>query len=112
MTGAVLAKIYMGKITNWSNSAIKKLNPGVKLPNKAITVVHRSDGSGTTYNFTDYLSHVSSAWKSKVGTGTSVSWPTGEGGQERRRRRGSSGRPPARSATSTSTTPSITTSAS
>jgi phosphate transport system substrate-binding protein len=79
MTGQVLAKIYLGKITNWSASAIKKLNPGSNLPDKAITVVHRSDGSGTTYNFTDYLSHVSSGWKSKVGTGTSVSWPTGEG---------------------------------
>jgi phosphate transport system substrate-binding protein len=79
MTGAVLAKIYLGKITNWSSSAIKKLNPGANLPDKGITVVHRSDGSGTTYNFTDYLSHVSSTWKSKVGTGTSVAWPTGEG---------------------------------
>jgi len=79
MTGQVLAKIYLGKITNWRNSAIKKLNPGKSLPNKAITVVHRSDSSGTTFNFTDYLSHVSSAWKSKVGTGTSVSWPAGEG---------------------------------
>jgi phosphate transport system substrate-binding protein len=79
MTGQVLAKIYLGKITNWSNSAIKKLNPEKSLPNKAITVVHRSDSSGTTFNFTDYLSHVSSAWKSQVGTGTAVSWPTGEG---------------------------------
>jgi phosphate transport system substrate-binding protein len=79
MSGPVLAKIYLGKITNWSNKAIKKLNPGKNLPNKAITVVHRSDSSGTSYNFTDYLSHVSSTWKSKVGTGTSVSWPAGEG---------------------------------
>jgi phosphate transport system substrate-binding protein len=79
MSGAVLAKIYMGKITNWSNSAIKKLNPGANLPNKGITVVHRSDGSGTSFNFTDFLSHVSATWKSQVGTGTSVSWPTGEG---------------------------------
>jgi phosphate transport system substrate-binding protein len=79
MTGAVLAKIYMGKVTNWSASAIKKLNPGANLPDKAITVVHRSDGSGTTYNFTDYLSSVSGAWKNAVGKGTSVAWPTGEG---------------------------------
>jgi phosphate transport system substrate-binding protein len=79
MTGSVLAKIYMGKITNWSDPAIKKINSGANLPNKGITVVHRSDGSGTTYNFTDYLSTVSSAWKSQVGAGTSVSWPTGEG---------------------------------
>jgi phosphate transport system substrate-binding protein len=79
MTGAVLAQIYRGKITNWSSPAIRKLNQGKNLPNRAITVVHRSDSSGTTYNFTDYLSHVSSAWKSQAGTGTSVSWPTGEG---------------------------------
>jgi phosphate transport system substrate-binding protein len=79
MTGAVLAQIYMGKITNWNAKPIAKLNPGASLPNKQITVVHRSDGSGTTYNFTDYLSHVSGSWKSKVGTGTSVAWPTGEG---------------------------------
>jgi phosphate transport system substrate-binding protein len=79
MTGKVLAQIYEGKITNWSAGAIKKLNKGRSLPNKPITVVHRSDGSGTTYNFTDYLSKVSSAWKSQVGTGTSVAWPTGEG---------------------------------
>jgi phosphate transport system substrate-binding protein len=79
MTGQVLAKIYIGKITNWNAPAIKKLNKGRNLPNKPITVVHRSDSSGTTYNFTDYLSHVSSSWKSKVGAGTSVQWPTGEG---------------------------------
>jgi phosphate transport system substrate-binding protein len=80
MTGPVLAKIYLGKITKWDDPAIKKLNSGANLPSKSITVVHRSDSSGTTFNFTDYLSHVSSAWKSKVGIGTSVSWPTGEGG--------------------------------
>ena len=79
MTGKILAKIYLGKITNWSDPAIQKINKGKSLPNKSITVVHRSDGSGTTYNFTDYLSKVSSAWKSRVGAGTSVSWPTGEG---------------------------------
>jgi phosphate transport system substrate-binding protein len=79
MSGPVLAKIYLGQITNWSDPAIKKLNPGKNLPNLKITVVHRSDGSGTTYNFTDYLGHVSPTWKSKVGRGTAVSWPTGTG---------------------------------
>lgn len=79
MTGKVLAQIYMGKITRWNDPAIQKLNKGANLPGEAITVVHRSDGSGTTYNFTDYLSRVSSAWKSAVGKGTSVGWPTGEG---------------------------------
>lgn len=79
MSGSVLAQIYMGKITKWNAKAIKKLNKGKNLPSGSITVVHRSDGSGTTFNFTDYLSHVSQAWKSQVGTGTSVAWPTGEG---------------------------------
>jgi phosphate transport system substrate-binding protein len=79
MTGSVLAQIYMGKITKWNAPAIKKLNKGKNLPSTSITVVHRSDGSGTTFNFTDYLAHVASAWKSGPGTGTSVAWPTGEG---------------------------------
>lgn len=79
MSGSVLAKIYLGQITNWSAPAIKKLNPGRNLPNQQITVVHRSDGSGTTYNFTDYLSHVSSTWRKQVGKGTAVQWPTGTG---------------------------------
>jgi phosphate transport system substrate-binding protein len=79
MTGPVLAKIYLGKITKWNDPAIKKLNKGKNLPSTSITVVHRSDGSGTTYNFTDYLSHVSKAWKNGPGIGTSVAWPTGEG---------------------------------
>src|ERR1051326_3623162 len=79
MTGHVLAQIFQGKITNWSNPAIQKINKGQKLPSKQITVVHRSDSSGTTFNFTDYLSQVSSDWNSAVGKGTSVSWPTGEG---------------------------------
>jgi phosphate transport system substrate-binding protein len=79
MTGSVLSQIYMGKITKWNAPAIQKLNKGKNLPSTSITVVHRSDGSGTTFNFTDYLSHVSHAWKSQVGTGTSVAWPTGEG---------------------------------
>jgi phosphate transport system substrate-binding protein len=79
MTGSVLAQIYMGKITKWNAPAIQKLNKGRNLPSTSITVVHRSDGSGTTFNFTDYLSKVSGSWKSKVGTGTSVAWPAGEG---------------------------------
>ena len=79
MSGSVLAKIYMGKITEWDDPALQKINKGIKLPNTKITVVHRSDGSGTTYNFTDYLSSVSGAWKSQVGKGTAVQWPTGIG---------------------------------
>ncbi len=79
MSGPVLAKIYLGQITNWNDPAIQKLNPGKNLPSTKITTVHRSDGSGTTYNFTDYLSHVSSTWKSQVGKGTAVSWPVGTG---------------------------------
>lgn len=75
LDAAVLADIYLGKITKWNDPAIMKLNPSVKLPNMAITVVHRSDGSGTTYIFTDYLSHVSPEWKTKVGAGKAVSWP-------------------------------------
>jgi phosphate transport system substrate-binding protein len=81
MDGPTLAKIFLGQITQWDNPAIKKLNPHVSLPSTRITIAHRSDGSGTTYNFTDYLSHVSTAWKSKVGTGTSVDWPVGNGGR-------------------------------
>src|SRR5215813_5425158 len=77
--GETLANIYLGKITKWDDPAIKKLNPNVKLPAEAITVVRRSDGSGTTFNFTDYLSKVSADWKSKVGSGTAVEWPTGVG---------------------------------
>ena len=77
--GATLADIYLGKITKWDDPAIKKLNPNVKLPSDAITVVRRSDGSGTTFNFTDYLSKVSPDWKSKVGSGTAVEWPVGVG---------------------------------
>ena len=79
MSGPVLARIYLGQITNWDDPALRKLNPGKNLPNEQITTVHRSDGSGTTYNFTDYLSHVSSTWSSRVGRGTAVSWPTGTG---------------------------------
>jgi phosphate transport system substrate-binding protein len=79
--GATLADVYLGKIKMWDDAAIKKLNPKVKLPHQAITTVHRSDGSGTTFNFTNYLSKVSTDWKSKVGDGTSVNWPNGVGGK-------------------------------
>jgi phosphate transport system substrate-binding protein len=79
--GPTLADVYLGKITYWDDAAIKKLNPSVTLPHKAITTVHRSDGSGTTFNFTDYLSKVSADWKSKVGEGTAVDWPNGVGGK-------------------------------
>lgn len=81
MTGAVLAKIYLGQIRNWDSSTLKKLNPNDSLPNEAITVVHRATGSGTTYAFTTYLSKVSSTWKTKVGVTKTVAWPTGVGGQ-------------------------------
>jgi phosphate transport system substrate-binding protein len=74
-----LANIFLGKITKWDDPAIKKLNPKVSLSSAAIIVVHRSDGSGTTFNFTDYLSKASSDWKTKVGSGTTVEWPAGVG---------------------------------
>jgi phosphate transport system substrate-binding protein len=80
LTGLVLAKIYLGQITNWSDPAIKALNKHLSLPNKKITVVHRSDGSGDTYVFTNYLSKVSKEWKRRVNYATAVNWPTGEGG--------------------------------
>ena len=79
--GPTLAKIYLGEIKKWNDPALKKLNPSAKLPNAAIAVVHRSDGSGTTFNFTYYLSDVSPAWKEKVGFNTSVEWPVGLGGK-------------------------------
>ena len=81
LTGALLADIYLGKIKNWNDPALAALNPEAKLPATAITVVRRADGSGTTFLFTDYLSMVSTEWKSRVGTGTSVSWPAGVGGK-------------------------------
>jgi len=81
MDGPTLAKIFSGEITKWNDPAIVKLNKGVSLPDTTITTVHRSDGSGTTWNFTDYLSSVSPAWKSKYGVGTSVNWPAGTGGR-------------------------------
>jgi phosphate transport system substrate-binding protein len=78
-SGATLAGIYLGKITQWNDKAIAADNPGAKLPDKQIVVVHRSDGSGTTYIFTDYLSKVSPDWKSGPGNGTAVKWPVGLG---------------------------------
>lgn len=81
LTPALLAGIYLGKLKNWSDPAIVKVNPGLELPNRAITVVHRSDGSGTTWIFTNYLDKVSPDWHGKVGTGKAVSWPAGVGGK-------------------------------
>jgi len=80
-TPDILAGIFMGKISNWSDPAIAKANPDIKFPNQAITVVHRSDGSGTTYVWTDYLSKISSEWQGTTGKGTSVKWPVGVGGK-------------------------------
>jgi phosphate transport system substrate-binding protein len=81
LTGKILAGIYLGHITKWNNAAIKKINPGVNLPDLKITPVWRSDASGTSYNFTDYLSRVSPEWKSKVGIGTQPAFPVGIGGR-------------------------------
>ena len=80
-TPDVLAGIFLGRITNWNDKAISDANPGVKFPNQEIIVVHRSDGSGTTFIWTDYLSKVSADWKAQVGSGTSVKWPKGLGGK-------------------------------
>ncbi len=79
LDGPTLAKIFMGEIKSWDDAAIAKLNPKAKLPKQAIAVVHRSDGSGTTFIFTNYLSKVSADWKSKVGNNTAVEWPVGIG---------------------------------
>ena len=81
LDGPTIANIFLGNISNWNDPAIAKLNPGLKLPDLSIAVVHRSDGSGTTFIFTDYLSKVSPEWKEKVGENTSVDWPTGIGGK-------------------------------
>ena len=81
LSGPVLADIFLGKIKKWDDSAIKALNPDVKLPSADIIVVHRSDGSGTTFGWTNYLSKVSADWKSQVGEGKAVKWPTGQGGK-------------------------------
>jgi len=80
-SGEVLADIFLGKVASWDDAKIKSLNPGVNLPKTPIIVVHRSDGSGTTYIWVDYLSKVSKAWEEKVGRGTSVKWPAGLGGK-------------------------------
>jgi phosphate transport system substrate-binding protein len=81
LTGTVLADIFLAKIAKWNDKAIADLNPGLALPSQAIAVVHRSDGSGTTFIFAEYLSKVSPEWKEKVGASTSVKWPTGLGGK-------------------------------
>jgi phosphate transport system substrate-binding protein len=80
-TGPLLADIFLGKVTKWNDPAIAKVNPGVNLPARDITVAHRADGSGTTFIWVDYLSKVSSGWKTKVGVNSSVNWPTGVGGR-------------------------------
>ncbi len=81
LSGELLADIYLGKVAYWDDAAIKKLNPSLKLPHLDISTVHRSDGSGTTFNFTDYLGKVSPDWKQKVGADTAVEWPNGVGGK-------------------------------
>ena len=81
LTGPVLAEIFLGQITRWNDPALTALNPGLSLPAAAINVVHRSDGSGTTYIFSNYLSSVDPAWASKVGTGKTLNWPAGEGAE-------------------------------
>jgi phosphate transport system substrate-binding protein len=81
MTGQVLGDIYLGKITKWNDAALTSLNPGVPLPDAAIAAVRRADGSGTSFLFTNYLSKVNAEWKSKVGEGAAVNWPTGAGGK-------------------------------
>lgn len=81
LNGQVLADIYLGKIKQWNDPAIQAINPDLSLPATSISVAHRSDGSGTSYAFTEYLSSVSPEWKEKVGTGSSVNWPTGSGGK-------------------------------
>ena len=80
-TGPLLADIFLGKLHKWNDPALQALNPDVKLPDTAITVVHRSDGSGTTFNWVDYLSKLSPEWRDKVGEGTSVEWPIGVSGK-------------------------------
>jgi phosphate transport system substrate-binding protein len=81
LTGAVLGDIFLGKITKWNDAALTALNPGVPLPDAAISVVRRADGSGTSFIFTNYLSKVNPEWQAKVGEGTAVNWPTGAGGK-------------------------------
>ncbi|HEX2649126.1 MAG TPA: phosphate ABC transporter substrate-binding protein PstS [Burkholderiales bacterium] len=81
LSGALLGDIFLGKVKTWNDAAIARLNPGVSLPNQAISVVHRSDGSGTTFLYSNYLSKANAEWKSSVGEGTAVKWPTGVGGK-------------------------------
>ena len=81
LTGPVIARIYLGQITHWDDPAISALNPGISLPGAPITVIHRSDGSGTTYIFSNYLSSTDPAWAAKVGTGKTLNWPAGEGAE-------------------------------
>src|SRR3546814_13671456 len=81
LSGPVLADIFLGKIKKWNDAAIAELNPGMTLPDAAIIVVHRSDGSGTTFGWTNYLSKVSDSWKEQVGESKAVKWPVGEGGK-------------------------------
>jgi len=81
LDGATLAAIFLGRVTRWNDAGIASLNPGLALPDKAITIVHRADGSGTSWIFTDYLSKVSPAWKEAVGRGKAVAWPAGVGGK-------------------------------
>src|SRR6185436_2997428 len=81
LSGALLAQIYLGRVKMWNDPAIVRINPGITLPNQAISAVNRSDGSGTTFLFTNYLSKVSPEWKSTIGEGTAVKWSTGVGGK-------------------------------
>jgi phosphate transport system substrate-binding protein len=81
LTGPLLGDIFLGKVTKWNDAAIVQINPGITLPDAMITVVHRSDGSGTTYNFSNYLAKINPQWKEKVSFGTSVPWPVGIGGK-------------------------------
>ena len=83
-TGKLLADIYLGKVRNWSDAAIAELNPGIRLPHRPILAIYRTDGSGTTFNWADYLSKSSPEWNAKVGTNTSVRWPIGAGGKGNR----------------------------
>ena len=89
LEGSTISEIFLGKIKTWNAPQIAKLNPGMTLPSTAITVIHRSDSSGTTAGFTGYLTKVDPEWASKVGEGKTVQWPTGTGRQGQRRRRGS-----------------------
>ena len=108
LDGPTLAKIFMGEIKTWNDPAIAKLNPSAKLPAQPIVVVHRSDGSGTTFIWTDYLSKVSPEWKSKVGVNTAVEWPVGSAPRATKASPTMSARPRARSATSNMPMPSRT----